>query len=334
MRVLSLLTEFLLCTTATSLQTRVNMRHPTSHRALELLVGRTTTNLMMMSNKPNGANSDSSSFVSQPRQLYIEDTDAYGVMYNGNYLQAYERALFEIHNDSDFCVTHCTNHKFKSSPPLGGQYVIQGTMLSDHVDESAGQVWSLKMVEHRENSQDNDKPLKVYNTAVVTTSTPKELPIILDPFSLKEGNSPFVTKSFTIHRDEFDGHMPAIPMTTVLKLFERIRSEGLGGPERLRQMQEEDDLLFVVTSVEDLQIANSAVHKIRPGDNVEVRMNVELKRKGMFIACHEELLGPDNAVLAKGTVTICTIDRTRGRPTSNLPQQLKEKIEKFSKSCA
>lgn len=26
--------------------------------------------------------------------VYIEDTDAYGVMYNSNYLRAYERALF------------------------------------------------------------------------------------------------------------------------------------------------------------------------------------------------------------------------------------------------
>ena len=29
-------------------------------------------------------------------KIYIEDTDCYGLMYNGNYIRSYERALYRV----------------------------------------------------------------------------------------------------------------------------------------------------------------------------------------------------------------------------------------------
>jgi hypothetical protein len=80
--------------------------------------------------------------------VYIEDTDAYGVMYYGNYLRAYDRALHsmvttnatrtgtsfftspakttKLHDD-DWSIVSVEEILFKSPPPLGGVYCIEGT---------------------------------------------------------------------------------------------------------------------------------------------------------------------------------------------------------------
>eukprot|EP00978_Attheya_sp_CCMP212_P010394 scaffold25190_cov53-Attheya_sp.AAC.2 len=300
---------------------------------------------------------DKLSFVSQPMQLYIEDTDAYGVMYNGNYIKSYERALHEFHTQAkqvngsennspttssssvlldhtDFFLRHCTRHKFKSSPSLGSEYVIKGTMKqsvdgvdSDDVHE---ETWSLEMVEYIDSEMDhNDKSPKIYNTATVTISTPTKTSPYISLFVADK--APMLTKAFTIHRDEFDVHMPgAIPLSTALNLFERVRSDALGGPDKLRQMQEDDNIIWVVTSVDDLQI--DARNSIRPGDSVVVSMYCTMKRMGMLVVCDQEIRrtlstdDEDMIVLAKGTVTICAIDTIRGRPTSKIPDEVRARL--------
>ena len=40
---------------------------------------------------------------SSTSQVYIEDTDAHGVVYNANYLRAYERALSQVYNKHNCC---------------------------------------------------------------------------------------------------------------------------------------------------------------------------------------------------------------------------------------
>jgi hypothetical protein len=128
-----------------------------------------------------------SQFVSQPMKLYLEDTDSYGVMYNGYYLRAYERALRELHacimqasggrpkgssvlNHSDFYVGKCQEHEFYSSPVLGEcrYYVIKGNL--DKVEDNGHETWSLKMVEYDEYTKETSK---VYNSALLTIGSQK-----------------------------------------------------------------------------------------------------------------------------------------------------------------
>lgn len=132
-------------------------------------------------------------FVSPTYHVYIEDTDTYGVMYNGNYIRCYERALSHVprHNDDSsysWIVSSVTNQKFRSSPSLGEEYVIRG-MLLEQGNENGGpseevsrrrkhdeEVWQLEMTTRRKkisNNGDNgidddENSWIVHNSATVT----------------------------------------------------------------------------------------------------------------------------------------------------------------------
>jgi acyl-CoA thioesterase FadM len=110
----------------------------------------------------------STNFTSEPFYVYIEDTDAYGIMYNSNYLRAYERALFlqeqycaaatasatssgrnddrfDIDRDDTSTGTTTTTawsivavgrQKFVSAPRLGDGLVIHGQLLATGTNNS------------------------------------------------------------------------------------------------------------------------------------------------------------------------------------------------------
>mmetsp|Transcript_16786 Transcript_16786/g.24469 ORF Transcript_16786/g.24469 Transcript_16786/m.24469 type:complete len:158 (+) Transcript_16786:3-476(+) len=146
---------------------------------------------------------------------------------------------------------------------------------------------------------------------------------------------PMIDFSFSLNRDEFDAHMPgSITVHTALKLFERSRSNYLGGPDKLRQMQEEDGLLWVVTSVDDMQIY-SHKKKLKPGQSVNVKSTFETKRRGMIIECRQRIETPENVgyekggtLIAEGVISLCAIDRKRGRPMSKVPDHVRAIIER------
>ena len=294
-------------------------------------------------------------FVSEPMRLYIEDTDAYGVKYNGNYIRSYERALFQFYqningnhqldfvndviNDQHFTLRKVTQHKFKSSPKLGAAYCIHGTLLKT-CRETREEVWSLEMIEQwndKDNPKEDEhrkKPI-VYNTAVVTivpTKSTSDLNVY-SPKAEYHHVAPTFQDEFTIHRDEFDIHLSnSIPIQTVLNLFERQRTNGLGGPDILQKMQDEHNILWVVTSIDDLHIFHDASGDLlKPGVKAIVRSYVDVKRRGMILDFHQEVVVKDDEsefVVAEGRVTICSIDSEKKRPTSKIPAYVQELFEK------
>ena len=126
-------------------------------------------------------------------QVYIEDTDAYGVLYNANYLRAYERALHlasvsassgeDQHlpllgggtlQHSDWFVLGVSEHKFRGSPPLGGEFFVSGQLIerecSDDDNGVSGdgciETWRLELSK----SPHGNENTTIYNTAVLTLS--------------------------------------------------------------------------------------------------------------------------------------------------------------------
>jgi acyl-CoA thioesterase FadM len=296
------------------------------------------------------------SFLSDEMQVYIEDTDAYAVVYNGNYIRMYERAL----QLSRFCINHpnwfiqtITLHKFKSSPSLGEKFRIHG-------EANNATTWTLRMMD---SSSDPDHgSAKIYNTAQVTLATPciqdsdlvQHEALSTQPTSLSQPmpGSLSITNSFSIHRDEltiFDITYPTpkystdkvrdihymLPLRNVLNFFERSRSNFLGGPHVLRQMQIENNILWVVTSIDDLSLHYPSSLKttsplIFPGQTIRVKTDAIMKRRGMIVEFHQTAHVEDIAnetegiIIAKGIVNICAIDTVTGKPTSNIPPHIRQ----------
>ena len=278
-------------------------------------------------------------FRSPETKVFIEDTDAYGIMYNGNYLRSFDRAIHlctsSLVNDIDdeskqdrvttqhenWSIVSMGHQKFVSSPSLGGNFVVEGTLKDSSKDL---EVWDLKMM-----SPDGDtvfntvQDLKIASPSEGTTfSSPP-----IEPFSLDENDSIVKGASHTcpIYRDEIDAHRNGqVPLRIVLNLFERARSNLLGGPDDLQRLQVEDDILVVVASMTDCSLMDENDNPIYPGQNLTVETSYEVKRRGMVLDCYQTLVDDKGSRLAQGLVTLMFIKNSTRRPTSKLPEWVKE----------
>ena len=332
-------------------------------------------------------------FHSPSFHVYIEDTDAYGVMYNANYLRAYERALHTVsfkppsyvtsfRSDGDdhdaagdnsvdlldggaldhagWFVLGVADHKFKGSPPLGGEYIVEGELLERKCDEenSCLEKWKVGMRSPIENGGDDDanaKP-KIYNTATLTVASPTqsgELPPQYHPNAppFDESSGATVRSNFQPYRDEFDPTLPhRMPLRNVLNLFERARTDFLGGPDALRKMESEDNIVWVVTSVDNCELCNigeagweedsngdvsPSLVQCLPGQSVTVKTNFVSRRGAKIFDCNQMLLVPAwdetmgeyrNRRLAQATITMMALDAEKRRPTRKIPQWFVDKI--------
>ena len=254
--------------------------------------------------------------ISKPFQVYIEDTDTYGVVYNANYLRIYERAL---QTASGFIATHpewaiigLDKQKFKSSPKLGGIYVVVSELLKNKYEN--GEVWYVVM-------RDVEDESIVFNSAQLTIGSKLPMPPPLESKGIKTADT------FYPFRDEFEG--ATIPIRNQLNFLERARSNFLGGPNVLRTLQEDHGLLFVVTSIDKGALIDSPPY--RWGQSVIVETVFVAKRKGMVLECQHTLLlvneNGDNYRIGQAIVTLMALNAKTRRPTSELPEWLRKLME-------
>ena len=299
-------------------------------------------------------------------------------MYNSNYVRAFERALLRyapldnIREEDDstinkkkWILSSIYNQKFRSSPALGEQYVIRGELL-ENADDRNMQTWELNLI------TENDSGDVVHNSACITMTSGKYSSTLQD-LTLNQ-NCKVDEKIYTPFHDEFDhhafdenssDHSYYIPIRNAMNFFERSRSDALGGPDSLRKMQVEDDLIWVVTGVEngrlffdddcwqhknsinDISIDDfrpedemkkvsvvasdkSATFSVSPGKDVIVQTAFDVKRRGMILDCHHTLWmrnADQKKLLAQATCIIVALKGSTRRPTSKLPQWV---LDKFS----
>lgn len=306
-------------------------------------------------------------FQSPKFKVYIEDTDAYGVIYNSNYVRAFERALLQYGtitgkkddettpSNKKLILSSIHNQKFRSSPALGEEYIIRGERIHDDT-------WKVEMV------TENDSGIVVHNTACIgMTSAISSLSS--SDVTLNQ-NGKIDEKRYTPYHDEFDHYSfdPItsqygyyIPIRNAMNFFERSRSDFLGGPDALRKMQVEDDLIWVVTAVENgrlflldenvqsayssedvsvgefrpedaMQPLTSRISTcgVAPGKEVIVQTTFDVKSKGMILDCHHTIWMEDSGkkkLLAQATCVIVALKGSTRRPTSKLPQWVLDKFE-------
>jgi hypothetical protein len=393
---------------------RRRLQHPAKHPILVRPVSGTDEAIDSFISGPSVNRLDQ--FVTPLLQVYIEDTDAYGVMYNGNYLRAYDRALHMMLEPSpsaaalgdrdDWSIVSVEGLKFKSPPPLGGTYCIEGTrrrrptndvpvagdwgngtFVSDpvlaHSDECTTktnrspdnanhgeeEVWDMIM-----RSPDGSI---VYNTAtgVALARSPSvqrepsfsmsSLAAANDeshvdwlpsppPLVLPDG-SPATTAitssidTFRTYRDEFEPHLNShVPLRIALNYMERARTNCIGGPSMLHELQNTHGVLYVVTAVRNCSLVSYNTDPINgggvnvgrrsqrpllvPGMQVEVETGFRVRKRGAIIDCYHSLVFEDatdptaRQRLAQGVVTIMALDANTRRPTNKLPSWLRSRF--------
>lgn len=254
-------------------------------------------------------------FTSPLMQVYIEDTDAYAMKYNTNYLRSYERALHAaegcVGSDSilaqhpDWALVKMTHQQFKSTTALGGNFVITGTLV-ERKEES--EVWDLTMTCPDTN--------EVYNSATITVGLPLSYSDVEPSASSSDVQDGVTTNVHhdTLHRDEFDPHHPNhLPLRSVLNLCERARSNYIGGPDALSRMQQDDNLLVLVTSIHDL--CSFQQHSY-PRQTVRVETKFVPRRKGLICEAQHYLFDDEtNQPIAQAFVTMVALNATTRRPT-------------------
>lgn len=262
------------------------------------------------------------SFSSDPMKLFIEDTDAYGVVYNGNYLKFYDRALHATRStgdawDDDHVIVAVKNQKFKSSPALGDEFVIRGTLLAK---DKGRQIWNLSM-----QSLDGATVYHVADGVAVASTMGKDWLETVDAFE-ESSHVMALPDSFVAYRDEFDPSMRShLPMTSVLKHFERPRSNLLGGPKELRRLQQEDGIVVVVSGIKDFCLLPHGKDSL-VGDHVTVKSIYDLRKGGMRTDLYQTLYTSSGERLAQGIVTLLTLNKDTFRPTK-LPQRLLDRLQ-------
>lgn len=277
---------------------------------------------------------DPKTFTSAPVKTYMEDIDAYGVMWHVNYLQAYDRALYltlppartiadaiNVLDYPDWSIVRVNTQRFKAALRLGDEYVVSGELQSR--DGDVEDVWSLIMYKA-------DDPSVVYNTATVTVARPQDDPQAMFPnpetFDVKTVGS----YNYQTYRDEFAAHLAShISLTSAMNIMERSRTNQLGGPDLLLKMKEEDGVVWYVVSVEDLCLVRMDTPCV-PGQQVASELGVVAKRRGMILDIHHTLVLPtaDGGVarIAQGKVSIMAVNEKLGKPTANIPKWCLEKL--------
>ena len=293
-------------------------------------------------------------FATSPMHVFIEDTDAYGIMYNGNYLRAYDRALHmtvtqstttakatstnnqEISSQGSFKNLISSDHegwsivslgtqKFMAPIALGNEFVIEGILQKESSNQLC-ETWAMHMTSVDGSQVYNSiQDLKIARPDSSRGGSLFAVPNP-EPFAVDEDGGATSSHSFPIYRDEIDAHWPGhLPLRNVLKLFEQGRSVDLGGPSALKKLKEDDGILSVVASISDFCLIDEGAI-CHAGDEVAVEAIYVMKRKGMIFECFQTLT-KDGRRLAQGMTTIMMISDRTGRPTANVPQYL---LDRFS----
>jgi len=232
-------------------------------------------------------------------EVYIEDTDAFQVVFYGNYVKFFERQIqermYEISGDEWHLssvglptILHIENFQYKVAARLGELLRLTSTVV-DIKDNAVTEHMRLEVL----GDPKLPKSPVVCNEATVTwgyqsisTGEIIPLPDMVEKWGAvvkQVGNLDFeapVTKkrrsSIESYRLEMDfGRLKLedidasgfIAPASVMRYFERVRSRMIGGPKTLRRLAEENTSIFV-TKISDLRFGLYMTQSHRPSSNI------------------------------------------------------------------
>ena len=286
-------------------------------------------------------------------KVYIEDTDAYSVVYWANYLRFIERAavaavgpdvigsafsaspqrLFGLQSASgikysvaarlgDACEVALENLGFDDS----GRLAMKAALLrsSDGVE-----LWSASDLRFGFTDTSNGErveqwPIDGSVDEVDSPADPCDKPVGEAPAA---SISPRLEPAGLILQADEASPSGAVDLHAAALYFERHRTTYLGGPEGLEALARDNGINVVVARINQLRLLPPA-YTTRLGAPLDVRCEIKIKARGSQVVFDQWLVhGETSEPLAKGEVTCLIIDPSAGKivpaPAAVLEQTMK-----------
>ena len=256
---------------------------------------------------------------SLPLKVYIEDTDAYMVVYYGNYVRFFERAAASTlvgmteagrllrHKRLGLGMISADGVKYSSAAVLGDTCHVEVT--SHGIDADGRLACAAALVR----SEDGEtlcaasdlrlgwvdgsssrgvettwpaSPSRVGAAAPAAPAAPAALAELGEPPAASE--APLIDEGLRLHLDECSV-VGTLSMHAALRYFERHRTEYLGGPEALASMAG-TGVNVVVARMNGVRLLDAA-HRTYVGAELALRCSIQIKARGTQIVFRQWLLG-------------------------------------------
>lgn len=258
----------------------------------------------------SGSSSSALQGSSHTYHIYIESTDAFQVAYHATFPVFLERSIGNHLNRPGMRLRSIRNMKFKNPAIMGNtvQFEVDGdgTGAKCMDGTSMRELYTARKAFLLEQSW-------IYG--------PLRLPLIADSLALHKSE-------YTVYPDEMQQdinnvNIRKLTTRTIFNLFERARTDLLGGPAALADLLKSDFKVYVVriTNYELISdIMLSKTEKNASTFSLEVWSQIALVGKSMVDFYQQVVLvqeGKDDLehrVLAAATITCCSIDAMSGNP--------------------
>ena len=254
-------------------------------------------------------------FNSYNHRVFIEDTDSFGVVYNANYPLYIERAILDAPNPR---IVKFKSLKYKAPARLGDNLeVLLTTNEKDPLKLNAKilkqgectELMSCMGIVHQKSScRINGERIKFEEKNYA-------------------GESPIFTSHFVVYPDE-KTHINTFTTATVFKLFERARTNMLGGPTSLLELSLGNVHVYVAR-VSDYEILKDVEMNVNKNQVVvksickplgSLEGGVSMVNFNQFVCNVSDMM-----ILSKAVVTCSCVDATTDRAAS-FPSEIARKF--------
>ena len=301
-----------------------------------------------------------------PLRVYIEDTDAYGVVYWANYLRFFERAAVAALGPQligNLAHGHCGStpqifgmqraHGMKYSVPatMGDACTVELTPLG--LDAKGSLAVKAALVRDHDGVELCSAADCRFGFVAAQTGMPCEVWPLEESDSFERLDEPVTPRldeesappaaelspslepaELHLALDEAGGASAGLSIHAAARYFERHRTTFLGGPAGLQGLADEYELNVVVGRVNNFHLLPAAQVTTRVGTPLELRCHAKAKARATQVVfeqwlCHGETLAP----LARAEVLCLALSRDTGRIVP-FPAKIVEELKQWEASAA
>mmetsp|Transcript_18464 Transcript_18464/g.27807 ORF Transcript_18464/g.27807 Transcript_18464/m.27807 type:complete len:286 (-) Transcript_18464:4287-5144(-) len=231
-------------------------------------------------------------------RVYIEDTDAFNVVFYANYFRYLEYALLQLSESTGPMLLYLDEARFKVPARLGDELEVTTITNDEH-----GYLHTIS---------------RLSDQAVVLTAKTRSTNLSEKEMLLKEAN---LVENSTIYFNDIDARTGSISLDACLRWFERARSNLIGGPDELASLLEAAQIAVVVCRVDGL-----SYHPASSTSVTTIQTSTRVNVKSKFVIFEQQVAIPDmDTLIAHATVTCLCSDVNTGKPVG-VPGDLKDRL--------